>query len=1526
MPPRENPQGTSAPDPLEPTRQAPAGSSPRRPSPLGRALRALGFLAATLILLAAATVALLQIDAVATAAVRTGLALWLPGDASATVGRVSGGVLRSLTIDTLVIHRGTGDTALVADRVRVGYDLRAILSHHLALREVALDNPRVTLTRIGDSTWAFLPAPTIAGDTVPAPWLITIDRLTVTNGSLTAPLSPDSAYRITGAGLTARDLRLGDTSHGSVDSLVARLTVPGHPDEPGSLYATLSWDGPRLRVDTLAVSTAASRVTASGAISLDLARPFNEHTRFVARADPLALDELTPFFPAVGGAPIVVTLEARGDTSGALKGTAQARLSNGGVVDLDGTVRAAPGTPIVISVGGDFRDVDPATMLTAQGAEGSLRGRLTVELAGSDLRHLSGDIGLVLNRSRVRTYETSAARVTAHATQGHFRFDGTVALAPYRISAEGEIHTAAASPGYHVSGQVRGGTLGSGTLFFTADGRGVSPADPMALTLRAAVPAGSLTARLTARPFAEQPGATIHQGRASRVDLRVLYPTAPHTNLNGSLSGTVVGFEPRTAVVRLAVKIDSSAVGAEPLTDGDVALDLMAGRLELDGTLRFASGPVRVDAEIFPFAEPIRYAVRESRFDGLDLGRLLERPAFRSSLHGSLTLEGAGLEPATRQLTTELTLDSSTVADLSLRSGRVTARLTRDSLDGNATARIGEGTVEGTVGLRLASDWRQSAGAARFSARAVSWRDMNTDSASATLRVGSGVFTVDTVWLRSNIASIEGGGIVPLVAGAPPATLRFESTILDLGPFASAFGTLETAIGSGSASFAVTGPADSLAFTGTGRVDALRYGAYRLVGVDAGLTGAASVDSGLRFAEGSLDLDRLLLPTGATVANTRLDARYSEKRELLIEGKTQVDANRTVALTARLDRATDRAPWTVEAADMSIGDQKWKLARPAQVHYANGLRIDDLLLEAPGRRIALNGTIGSAEANDFHLAVDSFPIEAVADLLGYHALAGTVTAEVDVKGTRLAPVGTATVAFEVRDPKGGSPGLVNVTGQLAAGRLELDGTVMQRDRTALTIAGHVPWPLDGSAGTLDLRVRPDSFALGFIDPFLDPQVAHDLSGVVSGDVQVTGTASDPSLSGQLTLASGRVQLPQLGVTWTDATIVAALSGRTIHLERAHLVSGPGTLEATGGITLKSVTLGELNLALEAREFRAIQSAEYRGVVSGKVDVRGTTEAPEIRGNVEVLRGDVILGGGIAGGQIEDVTLTDTDYAALEKYFGFPIRPSGKSLIPTLDALTLDITARLGRDSWLRQDANPKMAVQLTGDLRIRKSPGPALQLLGELETIPERSHVEQFHRRFELRAGTITFQGDRLDTRLNLTAAHTIPSRTDNEPEAVILLTLQGTVGDVKVVLSSEPSMSNGDIVSYLATGRPAGRALAFEGSAGSRFAATGTGLAIGQAAGLIESLAAGEFGLDVIEIRREGLEAATLVAGRYVSPTLYLGFKQPILSDPATGTAQKNQQRTRVEVELQAYRWLLLNFESGGDLLQFFLKARYGY
>ncbi len=84
--------------------------------------------------------------------------------------------------------------------------------------------------------------------------------------------------------------------------------------------------------------------------------------------------------------------------------------------------------------------------------------------------------------------------------------------------------------------------------------------------------------------------------------------------------------------------------------------------------------------------------------------------------------------------------------------------------------------------------------------------------------------------------------------------------------------------------------------------------------------------------------------------------------------------------------------------------------------------------------------------------------------------------------------------------------------------------------------------------------------------------------------------------------------------------------------------------------------------------------------------------------------------------------------------------------------------------------------------------------------------------------------------------------------------------------------------------------------------------------------------GLDVVEIRREGFRQATLVAGKYVSPRLYVGFAQPIALQDGDGRSFGNEAQSELELEYEALRWLILNLEGSGSSIRFYLRGRRAY
>jgi translocation and assembly module TamB len=300
----------------------------------------------------------------------------------------------------------------------------------------------------------------------------------------------------------------------------------------------------------------------------------------------------------------------------------------------------------------------------------------------------------------------------------------------------------------------------------------------------------------------------------------------------------------------------------------------------------------------------------------------------------------------------------------------------------------------------------------------------------------------------------------------------------------------------------------------------------------------------------------------------------------------------------------------------------------------------------------------------------------------------------------------------------------------------------------------------------------------------------------------------------------------------------------------------------------------------------------------------------------------------AGG-LEDVELTAEDLETLRERFGYVaarVPEDGPG-----ELLTADLTVELSRDSWLMKRGAPEMAVPFTGEVEVRIRPGEDPHVEGELTTIADRGFLQQFGKRFSPRQGTVTLDGPVDSARVDLSATYTIPSYSNpGNAEATIVLGVTGTQQDLSLTLSSEPPMETADIVSFVATGRPATSHLGVDGggsdqAGGGDLAETGAGLALGQVTGAVERAARDGTGLDVVEIRREGIRGATLVAGKYLSPRLYVGYAQPIMR-PGDGVRPGSASGSEVEVEFHVYRGLLLNVEGSDSSLRIFLRGRLVY
>jgi Uncharacterized protein conserved in bacteria len=288
---------------------------------------------------------------------------------------------------------------------------------------------------------------------------------------------------------------------------------------------------------------------------------------------------------------------------------------------------------------------------------------------------------------------------------------------------------------------------------------------------------------------------------------------------------------------------------------------------------------------------------------------------------------------------------------------------------------------------------------------------------------------------------------------------------------------------------------------------------------------------------------------------------------------------------------------------------------------------------------------------------------------------------------------------------------------------------------------------------------------------------------------------------------------------------------------------------------------------------------------------------------------------------EDVELAAADLQQLRDRFG--VTPSRRRRLGALDPWAVDLNLKLGENTWVRRRTNPAVAVELAGEIAIRKAPSSELAVFGTVKPLPDRSFVNLLGRRFDVTSGEVNLNGPLDSLQLALQAEYRVDSAGSDSPSGVVILTeVSLDSGRLEVVLKSRPTMSAADIRSYIATGRPAGTDPT-QASREQDVVSTGASMAVGAALGTIAGGAGRKLGLDVIQILQDRNGGQTLVAGEYVSPPLYLGFRQPIVARDDPTKPQSANEIMEWELEYDAFRRALLNVQGAGNELRVFLRLR---
>ncbi|HEX4963781.1 MAG TPA: translocation/assembly module TamB domain-containing protein [Thermoanaerobaculia bacterium] len=430
---------------------------------------------------------------------------------------------------------------------------------------------------------------------------------------------------------------------------------------------------------------------------------------------------------------------------------------------------------------------------------------------------------------------------------------------------------------------------------------------------------------------------------------------------------------------------------------------------------------------------------------------------------------------------------------------------------------------------------------------------------------------------------------------------------------------------------------------------------------------------------------------------------------------------------------------------------------------------------------------------------------------------------------------------------------------LAAGQDGLSGHAVLTFPDTGKVDGTLRLPQFNSFGAplqqqnLQGRIVANFTNLGLVEAFV-PDLKNP-KGTLNADLTLGGTVAAPRAVGAVELKGAQVDVPQYGLQVRQIELAAKSDGQGALQVNGSATSGGGNVTIAGTVPLDQKPA---SLTVEGRRFVAANSKEVRVVVTPhlkiavqypKVDVTGDVDVPEAAFNQQKSKRAAIP-------VSKDVVIVPPSAQQSADATKKPLELTARVRVVLGEKVTIAASGFTGRPY---------------GSLLIIEQPGKPTSAVGELQIA--NGIYKAYGQDLTLDHGRLIFAGGPVDNPgLDLQAYRTATDGT------IAGINVKGTLKSPQATLYSTPPMGQSDQLAYLLLGHPLGQSTPQEGNLVAN-AATSLGLKGGD---LIAKKIAARFGLEEARIESSGgLQDASLVVGKYLSPRLYvtygIGLFEPI-------------------------------------------------
>jgi len=582
---------------------------------------------------------------------------------------------------------------------------------------------------------------------------------------------------------------------------------------------------------------------------------------------------------------------------------------------------------------------------------------------------------------------------------------------------------------------------------------------------------------------------------------------------------------------------------------------------------------------------------------------------------------------------------------------------------------------------------------------------------------------------------------------------------------------------------------------------------------------------------------------------------------------------------------------------LNFADTNFKNTDAFYVNYSDGISIDGFNLSSGDSSI--KGSINFAESKSLSGKVDfiNFELLKISGLLDFKdSISGILNGNINISGKEANPKLESALRVDDLIYKEFISKQITFNSSYENKKFNVNLASDLEDDNDLNLSGVVDSDLRFSGikpsfdiSRFDLTLLSNNLNLSPFSKFIGE--LEDINGAVDLDLKIKGTPDSPRIFGNILLEHTNIKLKQLKNEIRIDKGDIAFDGDNAKFDNFLLKSGDGKADISGNLNFTEFTYTVLG---EFEEFR-INPRRINTNLTGNLELTGKAENLFAKGDIKLNRTRI----NISQSKKQEVSeIKFVDQQEDEK--GEIVIKNGEKENYFKDNVALDLDISIPKNSWVRgRGAN----VELKGALKIDKEYEDEPLITGNISAV--RGTYKIFGKLFKIQEGNVSFPGVKeINPLLDITALY-------NVSDVDIFVNLGGDVKNPKIKLSSDPSLEETDIISYLIFGSSSNNLGTGERSSLSQVA---TGLAGGVALNQLKGVLGDDVSPDVLSFGT-GTAGPELEVGKYLNDDLYIAYERKSSSDSSSSIPTDT-----VKVEYRLFDYLSVGSDvgseqSGGDL-----------